>query len=845
VTRFDSQSMTQMGETFMSELWGTTEVWLVRTLVGGTLLLLLTWALVCRGRHPAQQQRLGEWGMAVALLLAVLSLTPAWLVVSVPWLAARASDDPIEAAQTPPPIPAEPEASAAGVSLFRDGEQLDPMPLTDGSSWLSSLGEELPALIEPQPAALLGTPSVPPAASRVEAPAAGDFLRRYGPGLLRGIILAYAAGGLLLLGRWLVGYGLLARLLRQTEPAPAWVLQLLDELTQGRPPRLVVSRRLRAPLSCGLFRPTIVLPAVLCRSANATTLRWVLAHEVTHLERRDAWSALLFALGQSVYYFVPWFWWLRRQVRLCQEYVADAAAVAQQSEPADYAQFLLTLTRAPALPAGTAGVAGHTSDLYRRVTMLLQSRPSDVRAAPRCCIAAAAGCLLLFAVVVSGLGLRAEAAPSPVEAPPADDSPSLQVGTAEAAPRGEPGAEAQDREEPKPGDPARKPEQRGPNFPFPDIEEFLKKLPASFPPEQVEQLKRQLQQQQEAMKRAQEQWQKAQEMRQWQAFPGLGQTADQRLGVRLVRPNDVVAAQLNLPKGQGQVVELVRPESPASKIGLKAHDIVLQIDGKPVPSEGREFTKFLESIKPNTPVDVLIKRGGKDETLRGLSLPEPAPAVVPVFRPFGRQDDPRLGARLDRPTDTLADQLNLPPGQGLVIESIQPGSAAARAGLKANDVLLEMNGKPVSSDVRELAKLLDSIKAGDPVDAVVLRKGQKETIKGLTLPEARPGRRPALQPRNAPLALLGARPGGLNTTINRKGDQVTAQQRDGSLTITVLGTVAANRCHVDEIRIEVDGVTTAYAELADVPEEYRARVQLLIEASGKGSIGIRGLVLPG
>ena len=58
----------------------------------------------------------------------------------------------------------------------------------------------------------------------------------------------------------------------------------------------------------------------------------------------------------------------------CQEYIADRAA-AREGEAADYAQFLLGLTRAPAVPTGATGVTGNSSDLFRRITMLL--KPHD------------------------------------------------------------------------------------------------------------------------------------------------------------------------------------------------------------------------------------------------------------------------------------------------------------------------------------------------------------------------------------------------------------------------------------------------------------------------------------
>ena len=182
---------------------------------------------------------------------------------------------------------------------------------------------------------------------------------------------------------------------------------------EGARPRLLASAHARAPFSCGLLRPAVVLPAGLCETAPDEVLRWVFAHELAHLRRRDAWSALLFGLGQTVYFAVPWFWRLRRQARLCQEYLADAAASAAGGRPEDYAQFLLAWTTAPRPPVGACGVWGRSSDLFWRVkTMLHSPIPLERRCPRRWSLAAACG-LLSVAVLAGGFTLRAAAAPTP------------------------------------------------------------------------------------------------------------------------------------------------------------------------------------------------------------------------------------------------------------------------------------------------------------------------------------------------------------------------------------------------------------------------------------------------
>ena len=113
-------------------------------------------------------------------------------------------------------------------------------------------------------------------------------------------------------------------------------------------------------------------------------------------------------LAQAVFFFVPWFWWIRRSVRLCQEYVADAAAAKAGAAADEYAEFLVTLARGSAPLLGATGL-GSSSDLLRRVQMLLQSSTRVQGSWPRGRSLVAAGGLLAVAVLAGGVGLRAEA----------------------------------------------------------------------------------------------------------------------------------------------------------------------------------------------------------------------------------------------------------------------------------------------------------------------------------------------------------------------------------------------------------------------------------------------------
>jgi beta-lactamase regulating signal transducer with metallopeptidase domain len=576
--------------------------WWLHSAAGGGLLLLAAAVLMALTRQPARRQRLGEWGAAAALLVAALSLAPAWLRVPVPEdyqprspAAPAVEEHPAPATPAAPPAPEAP-AWAPDVVLA------DPGGATD-----------LPAPEAPAPPA-----AAPPAPARA---AETHFTLTT---LCRWLGVAYAVVAAILVVRLLWHHLLLWRLLRSARPAPPHAARLFAELASGLTPapRLLIADRLHVPVSCGLLRPTVLLPAALAEQAPETALRWVFAHELTHVRRRDAWARLLLGLAQAVYFYVPWFWPLRRQVRLCQEYLADAAAVAQGAWPEDYAEFLLRLVALPAAPAAATGVLGHSSDLFRRVTMLLKPSPLEKRCPRFWSLAVAAG-LLSGAVLLSGVGLKAAPAP------------------AAPAPKEEPKKDAPKKDEPKKEEPKK---DEAPAFPgLPKIEELL---PPDLPPEVAEQLKKQMKQLEEQMKRLQQQgggiW----------VNPGMpgnpfgpgggwgggfgipGLNAHGRLGAMVKKPDATLIEQLDLPKNQGIVIGEVKPDSAAAKAGLKANDILLELNGKPVSSDPREFVKMLDDIKANTPVDAVVMRKGKKETIKGLSLPE-APKPVNPFGPGG------------------------------------------------------------------------------------------------------------------------------------------------------------------------------------------------------------------
>jgi beta-lactamase regulating signal transducer with metallopeptidase domain len=583
---------------------GTTVLeWLVRTLLGGGCVLLVAGLAMGRLAAPARRQRLGEWAMAAALLLAPLSLAPAWLVVELPPQIAATDKSPSTHASLPTADP--PEAPVAQV--------VEPAPVVP---WAF-------AAAEPEGINIIDQPDAPLPPARPESPvrlaAAGPvadeagLLHRW----LQAGLLLYFAGAALLLLRWLLGHVVLWRLLRRTERVPSAIARVFDSMTRDcQRPRLVLSRRAGVPFSCGLLWPTIVVPARLAQEAPPRLLRWIFAHELMHLRRSDSRASLLFGLGQILYYPLPWFWALRRQVRLCQEYIADAAAAALDS-PEDYAQFLVSWASAPRVPAGVLGVGGSSSDLFRRITMLLQAPAPVEPHCPRRWSWLAAGGLFSLAVLVAGVGLAVGAAPVPIKKAQKKDDTKKEDPKKDDAKKG-----VSPKDATKKGDEDKKAD------PF---EELLKDLPPGLDPEMFKHIREQMERAGHRPTLEQLKQMRDQMARMRQVVPRFGAVAPgggwgvqrtTRLGARVEPPSSTLAEQLDLPKGRGLVLREVVPDSAAEKAGLKAHDILLELDGKEVPNQVEGLTDLMKDIKPDTAVDAVVLRKGKKEKIKGLKLPE-------------------------------------------------------------------------------------------------------------------------------------------------------------------------------------------------------------------------------
>ena len=197
-------------------------------------------------------------------------------------------------------------------------------------------------------------------------------------------------------------------------------------------------------------------------------------------------------------------------------------------------------------------------------------------------------------------------------------------------------------------------------------------------------------------------------------------------GVTLVPVDDSTRAHLKLPKGQGLVATSVAPNGPAAQAGLCENDVLLTLGDAPL-GKPEDLEEKLKAVG-DRPIALVVLHHGEKKTL------QVQPQVKVSFGPV-RPEPPAfwIGVSVSPIEPALRDQLRIPADEGLIATDVVAEGPGAKAGLKVNDILLTMGGKPL----KDQATLVDLVqKNGEKSVALeILREGSRQTI------ELAPGRR--------------------------------------------------------------------------------------------------------
>ena len=174
------------------------------------------------------------------------------------------------------------------------------------------------------------------------------------------LLLAWIAGALFFLVRKLSDFSALLRWKREASPCELGDLFEKSQCELGfqKPTQVRVHPELSSPVVTGLISPTIFLPTT-CHQWSESTLKMALLHELSHLQRRDLWMALLADLACIVHWFNPAVWWMRSTMLTQCEYACDAHLLEKGTDPKSYANAICDVAESSTYPPFTLAMAGH------------------------------------------------------------------------------------------------------------------------------------------------------------------------------------------------------------------------------------------------------------------------------------------------------------------------------------------------------------------------------------------------------------------------------------------------------------------------------------------------------
>jgi serine protease Do len=169
-----------------------------------------------------------------------------------------------------------------------------------------------------------------------------------------------------------------------------------------------------------------------------------------------------------------------------------------------------------------------------------------------------------------------------------------------------------------------------------------------------------------------------------------GKVTRGRIGVTVQEVNQALAGSFGLKKPGGALISSVEDGSPAAKAGLKPGDVVVRIDGADVGSS-LDLSSRVSAMKPGTAAKLEVWRDGKPREMT-VSIGE-APGTKVASAETADLSGMKLGVAVRSLSPDEQKQADVKGG--LVVE--QAAGAAARAGIRAGDIILAVNGKPVRS----------------------------------------------------------------------------------------------------------------------------------------------------
>jgi serine protease Do len=198
-----------------------------------------------------------------------------------------------------------------------------------------------------------------------------------------------------------------------------------------------------------------------------------------------------------------------------------------------------------------------------------------------------------------------------------------------------------------------------------------------------------------------------------------------RIGVTIQPVTSDLARSLQLKDVAGALVNDVEKNGPADRAGLQAGDVIVAVNGNQI-SDSNELRNRIAGLGPNAKVELTIVRNGQTER-KSVTLEELSSKSASAAPADSRRGEGAAGLTVEPLTAQRARQLGLEGESGLLVTGVNPEGPAADAGIRAGDVIQQVDGHAIAS-ADELRK---SLGAGERPALVLVRRGEQNLFLSL------------------------------------------------------------------------------------------------------------------
>lgn len=222
----------------------------------------------------------------------------------------------------------------------------------------------------------------------------------------------------------------------------------------------------------------------------------------------------------------------------------------------------------------------------------------------------------------------------------------------------------------------------------------------------------------------------------------FGRTRRGWLGVRVQVVTDEIAEALGLDKAKGALVGSVTDDGPAAKAGVKPRDVIIEFNGIAV-DDSRSFPRIVGGAEINKEVPLVVMRDGKSMTLK-VKVGEYEAAEEAGLIPSQRVEQEAkkntkeiIGLTLRELTPQDHASMQIPNEvKGVLIMKVDPYSEAYQAkGLRNNDIIIDVGGKPVTKAEEVISLVEEARKKKKKHEIFQIRRGDNVLFIALNVEE--------------------------------------------------------------------------------------------------------------